>query len=119
MVRPVLLLAVLLALTCRAYAASELALELPVGEPAKAYDLGSKSERVLRPGSAQYRELARWVSNHRRGWSQYYATPPALGIIVRAGALDLQFIGEKVLAHTSSGAFEKPTTPAEYAFLKE
>jgi hypothetical protein len=118
MFRGTLLLAVLLSLSCVACADSELALELPVSEPAHVYDLDSKSERVLQPGTVQYRELALWVSKHRRGWSQYYATPPALGIMVRAGGLNLQFTGKTVLAHTSSGVFERATTPAEYAFLK-
>jgi len=113
------LAAVLVSLACIGCSSKELAFELPAAEPVRVYDFNSKSERLLLPESAEHRELAQWVSNHRGGWAPYFATPPALGIMVRAGQLNLQFIDTTVLAHTSEGVFERSVVPAEYAFLRQ
>jgi hypothetical protein len=106
-------------LACAGCSNRELALELPAAEPVKLYDFNSKSERLLLPGSVAHRELMQWVSSHRHGWAPYFATPPALGITVRAGQLHLQFMETTVLAHTSEGVFERSVAPAEYAFLRQ
>ena|SRR6266436_1984458 len=95
----------------------DLQLDLPAGDPVRVVKLGGTGGHTLVPQSEQYRKLASWVANNRSGWSQYYATPPAKGIMVRAADLNLQFVESSVLAHTRKGVFTKNVSPTDYAFL--
>jgi hypothetical protein len=81
-------------------------------------ELGSAVEHTLQPSSDGYGKLTAWAASNRSGWSSYYATPPAKGIIVRAGTFDVQFIETSVLAHTREGVFVKSVSPSEYSFLR-
>lgn len=95
-----------------------LELNLPVGEPVRVLELGGTAERVLLPHSDAYLQLVSWLETNRSGWSQYYATPPPKGVVVRAADLNLQFVESAVLAHTREGVFTKSILPADYAFLR-
>ena len=95
----------------------DLQLALPTGEPVRVFQLGRTGEHTLTQQSEQYRKLVSWVENNRSGWSQYYATPPAKGIMVRAANLNLQFVESAALAHTPEGVFTKDVSPTDYAFL--
>jgi hypothetical protein len=97
----------------------QLPLALPSNTPAQVIQLGGP-QYTLEPGSDGYRALDRWVSNNRAGWSwgHYYASPPAKGIIVRSGKLELQFFDSTVLVRTPQGDYMKSALPSEYAFLR-
>jgi hypothetical protein len=96
-----------------------LPLALPVNAPVQVVEVGG-DHYMLDPSSDGYRKLTQWVSNNRSRWSwgHYYATPPAKGIIVRAGALNLQFFDSTVLARMPEGDYIKSVPPSEYAFLR-
>ena len=85
--------------------------------PAKVYILGSQAERTLLPGSAGHKHLSQWVEANQSGWRPYPATPPAIGVVVRAASLDLQFMEHTVLLHSTQGLFSKSVEPNEYSFL--
>jgi hypothetical protein len=93
-------------------------LTLPTNVPVTVIELDNKtSERTIPTDSESYRKLVAWISNNQSGWSSYLAPPPGKGIIVRAGELDLQFIGTTVLVHTSKGVFTKSISFDDYSFL--
>jgi hypothetical protein len=98
--------------------ARELPLSLPPNTPAQVTEVGGLAHK-LDPASDGYRKLERWIANNRSGWSwgHYYAPPPAKGIIVRCGTLELQFFDSIVLARTPQGDYMKNVSPSEYAFL--
>jgi hypothetical protein len=95
----------------------DLPLTLSPDAPVEVNELGG-SHYTVDPGSDVHRNLERWVTDNRSGWTHYYATLPGKGIIVRAGALDLQFLGSTVFAQTPQGAFHKSVAPADYGFLR-
>jgi len=97
----------------------QLPLALPPNAPAQVFEFGGP-HYTLDPSSDGYRTLARWVSSNRSGWSwgHYYTTPPAKGIIVRCGTLELQFFDSTVLDRTPQGDYLKTVPPSEYAFLR-
>lgn len=115
--KPLLLLA--LCLAPLAGCERELPLALPVNEPVQVAEIGGP-HYTLEPGSDDYRKLERWVSNNRSRWSwgHYYATPPAKGIIVRCGTLQLQFFDSTVLDRAPEGDYMKTVRPSDYAFLR-
>lgn len=96
----------------------QLPLTLPPNAPAQVTEVGG-TQYTLDPASDGYRALEHWISNNRAGWSwgHYYATPPARGIIVRAGSLYLQFFDSTALARTPQGDYRKSVSPSDYAFL--
>ncbi len=96
----------------------QIPLKVPSGEPVSVTQLGSMPDYTLSAGSDSYTKLVRWIDANRSGWSPYFATPPAKGIIVRSANLDLQFLDSTVLAHTRDGVFNKSIDPTEYAFLR-
>ncbi len=98
--------------------ARQLPLTLQPNTPARVMEVGGP-EHKLDPTSDAYRRLEHWISNNRSGWSwgHYYATPPPKGVIVRAGALYLQFFDSTVLARTPQGDYMKNVSPSDYAFL--
>jgi predicted small lipoprotein YifL len=108
----------LLCLSLLAGCARQLPLTLPPNAPAQVTEL-SGAQYTLDPASDGYRTLERWISNNRAGWSwgHYYATPPPKGVIVRAGALYLQFFDSTALARTPQGDYRKSVSPSDYAFL--
>lgn len=110
---------VVLSLALFAGCARQLPLALPPNTPVQVLELGSP-QYALETSSEGYRTLAGWVSNNRSGWSwgHYYTTPPGKGIIVRCGALELQFFDSIVLARTPQGDYMKNVQPSEYAFLR-
>jgi hypothetical protein len=81
------------------------------------YDLGAKSERSISPNTEAHRKLVQWVAANREGWEPYLATPPALGVIVRAPEVNIQFVGTSAIVHTKQGVLSKKVAPSEYAFL--
>ena len=99
--------------------ARELPLSLPPNTPAQVTEVGG-AQYKLDPASEGYRALDRWVSNNGSGWSwgHYYTLPPARGIIVRCGTLELQFFDSTALVRTPQGDFMKSVPPSEYAFLR-
>jgi hypothetical protein len=99
--------------------ARQLPLALQPNTPARVMEVGGP-ERKLESGSDGYRMLEQWISNNRSGWSwgHYYAPPPAKGIVVRCGTLELQFFDSTVLARTPQGDYMKNVAPSEYAFLR-
>jgi hypothetical protein len=99
--------------------ARQLPLALPPDAPVEVFEVGG-SHYTLEPSSEGYRALARWVSNNRSGWSwwHYYTTPPAKGVIVRCGTLELRFFDTTVLDRTPQGDYLKTVRPSEYAFLR-
>ena len=97
--------------------AERISIALKSTAPAVAYDLGTKIERTITPGTEAHRRLAQWVLDNQEGWEPYVATPPALGIMVRAPELNIQFVGTSVIVETRKGVLSKKVTPAEYAFL--
>jgi hypothetical protein len=111
------LLALCLALL--AGCARQLPLSPPVNTPVQVFEVGGP-RYTLEPSSEDYRSLARWVESNRSGWSwaKYYARPPAKGIIVRSGTLNLQFVDSTIFAHMPEGDYVKKVTPSEYAFLR-
>jgi hypothetical protein len=96
----------------------QLPLTLPANVSAQVTEVGG-TQYTLDPASDGYRALDHWISNNRAGWSwgHYYATPPARGIIVRAGSLYLQFFDSTALARTPQGDYRKSVSPSDYAFL--
>ena len=98
---------------------TDLALDLRPGEPAQLYELRTGNARVLHPESESYRKLVQWVAANRHGWSRDFAIPPAQGVIVRCGKVELQFTESRALAQTSNGVFSKPASPGEFSFLTE
>ena len=110
-------LATLLAVISVGGCARDLPLSLTPDSPAQVADLGGPPN-LVELSIEQHRALERWVTNNRSGWSPYYATLPSKGLIVRAGALDLQFLDSTAFARTPQGVFEKSVTPAEYAYLR-
>jgi len=98
--------------------ARELPLALPPNTPAQVMEVGGPAHK-LDPASDGYRTLERWIANNRSGWSwgHYYTPPPAKGIIVRSGTLELQFFDSTVLVRTPQGDYMKNVSPSEYAFL--
>jgi hypothetical protein len=111
---PMILLCAALLAGC----ARQLPLTLQPNTPARVMQVGGP-EHKLAPASDGYRMLEHWISNNRSGWSwgHYYAPPPAKGIIVRSGTLELQFFDSTVLARTPQGDYMKSVAPSEYAFL--
>lgn len=97
----------------------ELPLALPPDKPAQVSEFGGRP-RTLEPASEDYHALQGWVSGNRAGWSwgRYYTAPPQKGILVRAGALNLQFFESTVLARTPDGDYVKQLPPADYAVLE-
>jgi len=97
----------------------QLPLALPPNAPVQVFEVGG-SHYTLEPSSEGYHALALWVSNNRSGWSwwHYYTAPPAKGVIVRCGTLDLQFFDTTALYHTPQGDYLKTVRPSDYAFLR-
>jgi hypothetical protein len=112
---PLLVLSAALLAGC----ARELPLALPPNTPAQVTEVGGLAYQ-LDPASDGYRTLEGWIANNRSGWSwgHYYTPPPAKGIIVRSGTLELQFFDSTVLARTPQGDYMKSVSPSEYAFLR-
>ena len=111
---PMLAVCVILLAGCE----RQLPLTLPPNAPAQVTEVGG-TQYTLDPASDGYRALDHWIANNRAGWSwgHYYATPPARGIIVRAGSLYLQFFDSTALARTPQGDYRKSVSPSDYAFL--
>jgi hypothetical protein len=110
---------VALCLVLLAGCARQLPLALPANAPVEVIEVGG-AHYTLDPSSDGYRNLARWLANNRARWSwgHYYATPPAKGIIVRSGTLDLRFFDSTALARMPEGDYIKSVAPSEYAFLR-
>lgn len=110
---------VALCLVLLAGCARQLPLTLPANAPVEVIEVGG-AHYTLDPSSDAYRNLARWLANNRSRWSwgHYYATPPAKGIIVRSGTLDLRFFDSTALARMPEGDYIKSVPPSEYAFLR-
>jgi hypothetical protein len=76
-------------------------------------------EVILRPDSAEYRDLKDWLAKNRSGWGQSLATNPSQGVFVHCGDLHLQFVDNLVFVFTKNGQFQKQIREEDYAFLKK
>ncbi|MGM9485550.1 hypothetical protein ACS5PN_30455 [Roseateles sp. NT4] len=95
-----------------------LPLSLDKGTSAHAYCLsGVRRDVGIQPGTETHQALAAWITENRGGWEPYLATPPALGVIVRADGFSLQFVGSVVIAHVEQGVLTKTAQESSYAFL--
>jgi hypothetical protein len=110
-------LVVVVSLLLLAACSERLPLSLKSTSGAVVYELGSTNQRTISPGTETHRRLALWVASNQEGWEPYLATPPALGVIVRAHEISIQFVGTSAIAHTKRGVFVKKVAPVEYAFL--
>lgn len=92
-------------------------LSVPPATSVSVYDFDAKTERTIEPNSEVHKRLIQWVSENQDGWKRYAATPPALGAIVRAGPVNLQFVGHQAIVHTGDGFHFKDVSPGSYQFL--
>lgn len=73
----------------------------------------------LQRDAPEWRRLQEWLAHNQSGWSPSMITNPSDGVFVRAGDLNLQFVGTTVFAFTNHGQFQKDICKEDYAYLKE
>jgi hypothetical protein len=88
------------------------------GQPIHVRELASGASCTVQPASDLHARIAAWISQNRSGWSQFYATPANLGVLVDVGSTKLQFMDTMALAYTPSGIYEKHVAMEDYAFIK-
>jgi hypothetical protein len=101
-------------------------LSLPSDTPVRLVTYHEDSIGISRPyemplprDAPEWRRLQEWLAHNQSGWSQSMAINPSGGFFVRAGDLNLQFVGTTVFAFTDHGQFQKDIRQEDYAYLKE
>ncbi len=74
---------------------------------------------MIAPADPRYGRLREWLARNQSGWSPVFATNPGGGVIVTAGDLWLQFVGDTVFTRTHNALLQKKVQPADYAFLQQ
>jgi len=78
---------------------------------------GARRDVAIQPGTPTHQALTAWIAQNQGGWQAYLATPPAQGVTVRAGSLNLQFLDAAVLTRTEKGILTNTTQESSHAFL--
>ena len=68
------------------------------------------------PDSAQFKQLAAWVSQNRSGWSSSPASYVP-GTIVRGGNFSINFLNALVVVNHPGGQFTHKASPDDFGFL--